>query len=616
MKIGCLHRKQIRHTEAGQAMLWTLVGMGVFLLGSMAFAIDLSYLWFDRQSAQTAADAACTAGAMDLLVDATNGLTTQGGFTAGTAFNCPTASTTIAPCAYANLNGFNSSLTQASANAGTIGNNVYIDFPASVPGVTTPPATVAPTAFMRVTVTSNVPTFFAAMLKGLTKQSIRAVAVCGVSQSAAPIPLLVLDPVNPTSKTSAFDIQGNPSVTIYGGPQQSIQVNSANAAAASVGGSALVDLSQGGPNNNGSSMGVTGGPTTPPTIPSNFNPGTNGQWMSPKAPLADPLQNVLSPTTAGLPGPYPGDTTTTGGGKLKNPGAFNIAFPPPGGWIPDGSGGCSAKGGGQCAVFLPGNYTNGICLGNSCGSGGGTAQYAVFQEGLYYMGGVGLELLSDSCVRMANPVGSGTYKGWGGVMFYFSGTATLNVDSNSGNTTSGCDSAQTYNTATGNPTSFGVSCDSNSATHVPSNLPATLNGNVLLAPCTGTWGDPYLATSLTPPSNPGTQRGILFFQDRSATAVASAAGGGGTYAMAGTFYFHSCNSTSIAGTNGTGCSVPTATPPTYYSNSLTMTGNSGGSAYILGEIITDNLNLGGGGTIYMDLNPSSALNVLKAALYQ
>ena len=47
-----------------------------------------------------------------------------------------------------------------------------------------------------------------------------------------------------------------------------------------------------------------------------------------------------------------------------------------------------------------------------------------------------------------------------------------------------------------------------------------------------------------------------------------------------------------------------------------MTGNSGGSAYILGEIITDNLNLGGGGTIYMDLNPSSALNVLKAALYQ
>jgi len=86
--------------------------------------------------------------------------------------------------------------------------------------------------------------------------------------------------------------------------------------------------------------------------------------------------------------------------------------------------------------------------------------------------------------------------------------------------------------------------------------------------------------------------------------------------MAGTFYFHSCSSTSIDGTKGTGCSVPAVTPPTYYSNMLSMTGNSKGSAFILGEIITDNLTLGGGGGIYMDLNPTSAQNILKAALYQ
>jgi hypothetical protein len=36
MKIGCFRRKHIRHAEAGQAMLWTIVGLGVFLLGSMA----------------------------------------------------------------------------------------------------------------------------------------------------------------------------------------------------------------------------------------------------------------------------------------------------------------------------------------------------------------------------------------------------------------------------------------------------------------------------------------------------------------------------------------------------------------------------------------------------
>ena len=139
---------------------------------------------------------------------------------------------------------------------------------------------------------------------------------------------------------------------------------------------------------------------------------------------------------------------------------------------------------------------------------------------------------------------------------------------------------------------------------------------MLLAPCTGTWGDPYLATGGTPPSNPGTQRGILFFQDRSAQNVQSSGGGGGTYAMAGTFYFHSCSGTAIAGANGLSCTVPTATPPAYYSDTLTITGNSGGSAYILGQVIIDNLALNGGGSIYMDLNPTTAQNVYKASLYQ
>ena len=96
----------------------------------------------------------------------------------------------------------------------------------------------------------------------------------------------------------------------------------------------------------------------------------------------------------------------------------------------------------------------------------------------------------------------------------------------------------------------------------------------------------------------------------------SSGGGGGTYAMAGTFYFHSCSGTAIAGANGLSCTVPTATPPAYYSDTLTITGNSGGSAYILGQVIIDNLALNGGGSIYMDLNPTTAQNVYKASLYQ
>jgi hypothetical protein len=615
MKMSTYRTSRRRSRESGQVMLFVLLGLGLFLVGAIAFAVDMSNVWFHRQNAQSAADAACTAGAMDLLRDQTNNINVApypGHFTPGTNFDCNAttpnsngvATTNPAPCVYAALNGYSSSLSQATAAGGTLGDNVNVIFDGQpAPGVTA-------TRLMEVDVIDNVPTFFAGMLRGRTTQTVRAIAKCGVDEVASPIPLIVLDPVNPTSKISAFDIQGNPNVTIYGGPIQSIQVNSADVAAVSVGGSALVDLHLGGPSNTGSSMGVTGGPTTPPTIPGNFNPGTTGQWMAPHSPIEDPYQNTAAPTSTGLT-PYAGDTTTAGG-KLKNPGAFNASFPPPGGWVADGTSGCSAKGGGQCAVFLPGDYTNGICLGNSCGG----AQYAVFQEGLYYIRGVGLNLRSDSCVRMYSVANGGTYAGWGGTMFYFSGSATLNVDSNSGNTTSGCDGAQTYNTFTGAPTGFGVSCDSNSSKHVPANLPATLNGNVLLAPCHGTWGDPYLATGGTPPSNPGTQRGILFFQDRSAQGVQSAGGGGGTYAMAGTFYFHSCSAAAIAGANGLSCTVPTATPPAYYSDTLTITGNSGGSAYILGQIITDNLALGGGGSIYMDLNPTTAQNIYKAALYQ
>src|SRR6266567_1795971 len=112
-----------RNQQAGQAMTFLMLGLGLFLLGAMAFAIDLGAMWFTRQSAQTAADAACTAGAMDLLLDATNGTTTQGGFIAGTNFDCNTTTpntttTNPAPCYYAALNGYSSNITASSTARG------------------------------------------------------------------------------------------------------------------------------------------------------------------------------------------------------------------------------------------------------------------------------------------------------------------------------------------------------------------------------------------------------------------------------------------------------------------------------------------------------------------
>src|SRR6266516_1637184 len=127
--------------ESGQSILLVVLVLGIVLLGAVAFSVDMGNMWFHRQSAQTAADAACTAGAMDLLVDATNGITTQGGFNPKSgAFTC-SGSASTAPCQYAALNGYNGANT-------TPGNDVQVSFPGSVSGVTAPDATLAPSPFI------------------------------------------------------------------------------------------------------------------------------------------------------------------------------------------------------------------------------------------------------------------------------------------------------------------------------------------------------------------------------------------------------------------------------------------------------------------------------------
>jgi hypothetical protein len=158
----------------------------------------------------------------------------------------------------------------------------------------------------------------------------------------------------------------------------------------------------------------------------------------------------------------------------------------------------------------------------------------------------------------------------------------------------------------------GIKCKASSS--IPTNLTgvASLTGNVLLAPCTGPggtpgpYGDPYEYLGLTDPL--GEQRGFLFFQDRSYTNMDQSWGGGGSFLLAGTMYFHSCNS---SGT-GTGCGAA----GTYYTDSFSLQGNSGSSTYVLGDIVADNVTLGGSSGITMDLNTTVAFNILKASIFQ
>lgn len=73
------------HSQSGQASVFLLVILGTFLLASVGFAVDLSSMWFHRQAAQSAADSACAAGAMDMLYLQNGTMTSSPGFIVGTS---------------------------------------------------------------------------------------------------------------------------------------------------------------------------------------------------------------------------------------------------------------------------------------------------------------------------------------------------------------------------------------------------------------------------------------------------------------------------------------------------------------------------------------------------
>jgi hypothetical protein len=118
-----------------------------------------------------------------------------------------------------------------------------------------------------------------------------------------------------------------------------------------------------------------------------------------------------------------------------------------------------------------------------------------------------------------------------------------------------------------------------------------------MAPCTGTYGDPS-----------GKYRGILFFEDRR-TSTGGGWGGGGGFLLAGSMYFHQCT---VGGLSDTGQSCDYTTPA--FNSNFSLQGNSGSASYVLGEIITDTLSMGGTPTINMVLNPNATLSTLKVSL--
>ena len=123
--------------QAGQASVLLLLILGTFLLASVGFAVDLSNMWFHRQAAQSAADAACVAGAMDMLYLHNGTITTSPGFTVGTSGDCA-SSPSAALCQYAKFNGYTATTSAAGWSTSTVAGAVAVSwtFPTVVTGVT------------------------------------------------------------------------------------------------------------------------------------------------------------------------------------------------------------------------------------------------------------------------------------------------------------------------------------------------------------------------------------------------------------------------------------------------------------------------------------------------
>ena len=505
----------------------------------------------------------------------------------------------------------------------------------------------------------------------MTKQSVRAIAVCGLQADQAPIPIIVLHPTLPSSMSIQGGGGSTANIGIIGGPSQSIQVNSCSSTgsssgscgtnnAANIAGSGNVNLCQAGPGFCGADMGVFGAEPNPGSSAFTTSCGTNAlctgtqrspKWNSPEAPISDPFAQTAAPsnyatgTSPYLPsdlcGPSKTGCATINSADSSGKADCTSSIIASGGCYVDYKvHGCPDSGApalgnapsnkGGCQLFTPGYYASGIDVKNNV---------AVYDPGLYWLDtnsgncsstkGYALCLEANSFVRPSFYTGGYvgvTEPAWfhyndgtfvdGGTIFYFHGTGSVVVDSNSGKTSGGGTAPDSFGNNAwqfASATATVLAACPNGGTQANPALPLSIGGNILLAPCSlsGTWSDPGTSPNFA------TDRGILFFQDRGNAATPGAKnqvqaswGGGGQFLLAGTMYFHQC----VISAADTGTSCDTTTPA--FNVQFTLGGGSGSTTYVLGEIIADQLNLGGGGVISMHLSPNTKFNILKASLLQ
>ncbi len=608
-------KQKRRGRQAGQASIFMVVMLSLFLLAVLAFAVDYTNIWFQRQQAQTAADAACQAGAMDIYQTVSGVTLPNMGFVAGTAGDCSAyGSAGPSMCWYASKNGFN------GYNTGTA--DVSWSFPNSVAGVTAPPSSSVPYPFLQVNVSLPVKTYFSTLLTANQTQQVSAVSTCGLTEQMAGGAIMILNP----TISGALSYSGGASLTIVGGPPRSIIVNSSSATAVSCGSSGVIDTSKGGPNFTGSDVGTYGGPHVAPGPSTGcygtnsntgetagFNGGTTGHWAWPAAPVPDPFSSV--PAASGMKSVTPATKASHSNGTTY----YNLAAPEMDG-CPDtaptnygsynystywtcnlgeyGSKSWYCRG---CKEYAPGYYPNGISE-----TGG---DVITFLPGVYYMDG-DLSIAGSDSIRMAKPCansqgvvntdpstgncspltqtagpnGGGGGGAWiwhqtDGVMFYFHGSAKPVISGASGEPSS---------PRVDKVPASDLTCDG-SAPPPYLNLASSLDTNIMLAQCTakGSYWDSAGDTT----DSSGSIRGLLMFMDHADTSSPQLQGSG-TLAYTGTLYFHSSS----------------------YATIFQIPGGTTSGTLIWGNIVTDQMQLTGSGALTMGLDPAPTTSVLKVSL--
>ena len=576
--------------------MFLLVILGTFLLASVGFAVDLSSMWFHRQTAQSAADAACVAGAMDMLYLHNGTITSSPGFTVGTAGDCASSSS-AALCQYAQFNGYTATTSAAAWSPATAGGAVAVSwtFPSSVTGVKAASGITYP--FLTVLVQEKPLTWFMGLV-GVKSMAVAASCTCGLPPGAAPPPLVILNP----TINSALTLSGGAHIVIVGGSQTSIQVNSSangspsandpsNAVYCNGGNGYPIDTSTAGPSGTGGNVAVVGGPITNQFCGANYimNNTTHALWKSPVAVAADPYASIPAPTQpAGkvLEAVTPVATVAQG----YTPTSDATYGYTSGTWVASGTDSCPntaahqhyltysstypLNGGniyGNCLEFTPGYYPNGI---DTTSLAGYSNDVVIFMPGVYYLNG-NLNVGSATTLRNA---WIGSQPSTLGVMFYFLTGGPL-FSGGSGAASGSITSVPSYY----------LNC---SSTISPVGTPASLTGNILLSQC-GAAGTYIGAPSSDTYSTTGS-RGLLFFAAHSNTYNATLIGAGASLNFSGALYFHN-NS---------------------YADLVELDGAGGSTTYAIGMIVVDRLTLSGSGIININVTSVTGSTPSEVGVFQ